>query len=312
MKKHILLLMSVLSLSFLIAGCNNSSPEKPPKPVIAVSIVPEREFVRAVAGDLVDVVTMIPPGSSPSNYQPTPLEMESFSNASIYFAIGVPAEDANILKKAKELNPQLKIVKLDDEVGKIYPHRYFEDAHFPEDEEAENADNENDHESHDVGMKDPHIWMSPKRVMVMVDTIAGELSKMDSKNSDIYIANAKLYKEKLSSLDLKIKQTLEGLPNRSFIIYHPSLGYFADDYGLEMVSVESSGKSASAKELERIIDFAREENIKVIFYQSEIDSSQSRTLANEIGGKTTEISTLSGNYIENMKKIASTFKEVLQ
>ncbi|KDR94401.1 zinc transport system substrate-binding protein [Peptoclostridium litorale DSM 5388] len=312
MKKRILLLLTVLSLSFLIAGCNGSSPEKPTKPVIAVSIVPEKEFVRAVAGDLVDVVTMIPPGSSPSNYQPTPLEMESFSNASIYFAIGVPAEDANILKKAKELNPQLKIVRLDDEVGKMYPHRYFEDAHSHEDELTEKGGTENNYENHDIGIKDPHIWMSPKRVMVMVDTIASELSKMDSENSETYISNAKSYKEKLSSLDLKIKQTLEGLPNKSFIIYHPSLGYFADDYGLEMVSVESSGKSASAKELEYIIDFAREKNIKVVFYQSEIDSSQSRTLANEIEGKTTEISTLSGNYIENMEKIASTFKEVLQ
>ncbi len=312
MKKHILLLVSVLVMSFLFSGCSSSPPEKPSKPVVAVSIVPEKEFVHAVAGDLVDVVTMIPPGSSPSNYQPTPLEMQSFSNASIYFTIGVPAEDANILKKANELNPRLKIVRLDDEVEKKYPHRYFNETHSHEDGEIQSDNIDKTSKEHDLGMKDPHIWMSPKRVMVMVDIIAKELSEMDNENSEIYLKNAKSYKEKLSSLDLKIKQTLDGIQNKSFIIYHPALGYFADDYGLEMISVEISGKNASAKELQSIIDFARENNIKVVFYQSEIDSNQSKTLANEIGGKTTEISTLSGNYIENMEKIASTFKEVLQ
>ena len=86
-------------------------------------------------------------------------------------------------------------------------------------------------------------------------------------------------------LDNDIRSALTDLPNRTIIVYHPAFGYFAADYGLTMIALEEEGKEAAAVDLQRVIDLARAQNIKVVFYQAEIDSKQSRTLAEEIGGQ---------------------------
>lgn len=292
MKVKGLVLILMVCMSIVFPGCRQKSgvPDTPAeKPTVVVSIVPQETFVKAVAGDLVNIVTMIPPGSSPENYAPTPQELQAFSKASIYFSIGIPTELAGILPKAYDINKSLKIVRLAEEVSEIYPARYFA-----------------------PGERDPHIWLSPKRVKVMIDVISRELSVLDPENEAIYEMNAQEYKEKLDKLDRDIRDSLSGLQNRTFIVYHPAFGYFADDYDLEMLSLEEEGKEATAEEIQDKIDRAKREGIKVIFYQAEMDSRQARTFAGEIGGKAEQIAPLAPNYIENLEKIAQTFAALLK
>lgn len=287
-KIAVLMMITVLFFS----GCSKKASVDNSKLIVASSIVPETTFIKAVGGDLIDVVTLIPPGNSPANYELTPRDIELFSNAKIYFTIGVPAEEANILPRVKDLNYEVIMVDLAQAVSKKYPHRYFTD--------------------HEEGTRDPHIWLSPKRVKVMVDTIAEELAKIDEKNKDTYRENRDKYIEQLDILDEKIKNTLKDVKGKGFMIYHPSFGYFADDYHLEMVAVENHGKEATLKEFQEIIDIAREKSIKVVFYQEEIDSAQSKALAEELGGITQKLSPLAPDYIANLEIIADTFKAVLK
>ncbi len=267
------------------AGEDKPAAEADGKLIVAVSIVPERTFVEAVCGDLVDVVTLIPPGSSPENYEPTPAEMEKFADAAVYFTIGVPTEAANILPSAGDV----KVVSLQDEVSKIYADRTFE-----------------------AGERDPHIWLSPKRVQVMIDVIARELAALDPDNTEAYNKNATAYKAELDAADAQLREALSGVRDKAFIVYHPAFGYFADDYGLTMYALEEEGKEATAEHLQEVIDIAKADNAKVIFYQAEIDSSQSEAFAEEIGGKTMQLEPLSPDYIENLKAMAQIMAEVMQ
>lgn len=278
--------MIILSAIFLF-GCSNNEQEnvKEDKPIIAVTIVPEQTFVEAVCGDQAEVVVLVPPGNSPENYEPTPMVIEKFSKASLYFSIGVPTEEANILPKATNI----KTIALHDEVASIYDDRTFES-----------------------GERDPHIWLSPKRAKVMVEVISREMGKLDEANKETYEKNAKAYIEKLDELDKEIKTSLDGVQNKKIIVYHPAFGYLADDYSLEMYALEEEGKESTAMHLQEMIDLAKKENIKAIFYQEEIDSSQSKAFAEEIGGKTVQLSPLAADYIENLKKMAETISEVMQ
>ncbi|MEN8907373.1 MAG: zinc ABC transporter substrate-binding protein, partial [Clostridiales bacterium] len=165
---------------------------------------------------------------------------------------------------------------------------------------------------HEHEGKDPHIWMSPKRVVVMIEKIRDELINIDNENKEIYNDNAKKYIDELKSVDSEIKTILKGNEKESFIIFHPSMGYFAEDYNLEMVAIEESGKEATAKKLENVIDFAKKKKIKFVFYQEEFDDSQAKTIADEIGGSTLKIAPLDSDYIENLKEIANSFKKVLR
>lgn len=294
------LLYIVIGFIITMIGCKNTdivndklSGNSKEKITIAVSIVPQETFVKAVAGDLVEVVTMIPPGNSPANYQPTPKEMTSLSKSEIYFAIEVPTEKENILDKIEEFNKDIKVVSLSDKVAAVYP-----DLNFHEDKD--------DH--HDG--RDPHIWLSPKRVKVMVEVIKDELIDIDRENKQIYEKNAEKYISDLDKLDKEIEESLKNIEQKAFIIYHPSFGYFADDYGLEMITIEKDGKDTTAQNLQNVIEFAKEKNIKYIFYQEEFDSIQAETVAKEIEGKTIKIAPLAPNYIENLRNIAMNFKDI--
>lgn len=274
-----------------LSGCWQKQEEpadaggKAERPVIAVTIVPQATFAKAVCGELAEVITLVPPGSSPESYEPTPQQMEQFSKASLYFTIGVPAESAKFIGSVGNA----RIIPLHEEVAAVYPDISFE-----------------------TGGRDPHIWLSPKRAMVMVEAMSRELSALDPDNKETYEANAKDYIRQLEELDREISSALEGIANRKFIVYHPAFGYFAQDYGLTMYSLEEEGKEAAPRHLAEMVDLARRENIKAIFYQEEIDASQSRAFAEEIGGKTIQLSPLAADYIDNLKAMAGLIAEVMQ
>lgn len=290
--KSILCAALALCLVFL-TGCAQkpaettpaSAPAEPGKKTVAVTIVPEQTFVKAVCGDLLNVVVMVPPGSSPESYEPTPQEMKNFSDSALYFTVGVPVEKANILPKAGSV----KVVSLQDAVAAEYKDRTFDGTE-----------------------RDPHIWLSPKRAKVMVKTIAKSLCELDPANAAAYNKNADAYVKQLDTLDSEIKTSLANVKNRKFIIFHPAFGYFAEDYGLEMYALEEEGKEATVRHLQDMIDFAKREGIKVVFYQEEIDSSQSKSFAEEIKGKMMQLSPLAADYIDNLRAMTKLMAEVMQ
>ncbi|MFP4461361.1 MAG: metal ABC transporter solute-binding protein, Zn/Mn family [Thermotogota bacterium] len=255
---------------------------------VSVSIPPQKTFVEAVGKELVDVTVIIPPGYSPANYAPTARQIIDFSRSSVYFTIGVPAETSNILPKIAANAPNMKIIKLWEKVDSVYEPRYFSEEN-----------------------RDPHIWLSPKRVVVMIEAIRDYLSSTDPQNRDIYKANANEYIAKLDQLNSEIEQKLSEIEGKGFFCFHPSFGYFADDYSLIMHALEENGKEATPKKLAEMVELARKKHYKVIFFQAEIDSSQTKSFANEIGGKALKLDPLSEDYCENLKKMGQIFLDVL-
>ncbi|SHI57597.1 zinc transport system substrate-binding protein [Dethiosulfatibacter aminovorans DSM 17477] len=304
MKKMILLCAAVM-LSMILISCSGDNPADESEEIqgikVAVSIVPQERFVREVGGDLVDVVAMIPAGASPANYQPTPKHMQKLSEADLYFSIGVASERANIIPKIYDLNEDIKLVSLEKKVAEVYPMLMMD-----------NHEHEGEIHDEDIEEADPHIWLSPRRVTLMVETIRDSFVEIDPKNSDVYMENAEEYIRKLEALDARFREAFGGLDRKAFIIYHPAYGYLADDYGLEMVTVEENGKEATVDRLTEIIDFARNKEIKVVFYQDEFDSSQAETIAKEIDGTAVEVSPLSYDYVNAMEDILDKLQPVLK
>lgn len=278
MKRH---LIAILILAALLSGCRPSAVSE--KPIIVTSIVPMRTLIASVVGDRGEVVAVVPPGASPTNYEPTPQEMATLSEAAYYFSLQVPTERANILPKLSTINPGLTPVLIDEAVATVYPVRYF------------------DEDDHDHGDHDPHIWLSPKRMILAVTLITQELSAALPEDAALFEANAQELIGQLEDLDAYIRSRVESLDTKTFIIYHPSYGYFADDYGLDMVAIESEGKEETAQGIESIVDFAQANGLRVIFHQAEIDSTQAETIAGEIGGTTQVLTPLDADYIASMR-----------
>lgn len=294
--KKILILVVILSISvILFSGCE--SPVSNEKPIIITSIVPMKTFIENIVGDQFEVIAIVPPGANPSNYEPSPQELTKISEASYYFTIGVPTETANILPKIDTLNNSVEIIHIDEEVAKVYEELLFDSDH-------------SEHSEHEL--HDHHLWLSPKRVLVMIEVIEDTMSNAFEDSQELFESNANRYKEEIIALDDYIKEKSAQIENKVFIIYHPSYNYFANEYGFQMVAIEEEGKEETAKGIEEVIQFALENDIKVIFHQAEIDSQQAKTIADEIGGITKMLEPLSANYIDSMKNVIDTFSEFIE
>lgn len=142
----------------------------------------------------------------------------------------------------------------------------------------------------------------------MVEIIRDELIDLKPENKEKYIKNSNIYIEKIKSTKQEIQEILKNKKDNYLLVYHPSFGYLADEFNLEMISIEKEGKDATPKQLQDIIDFAKENDIKKIYHQAEIDSRQTESLAEEINADLVKLNPLAENYLENMlemtKKIA--------
>lgn len=284
MKKKFGFSVILVVLLMGLTACNQAplAESQEAKPIVAVTIVPQATFVNAIAGDSVEIITMVPPGSSPETYEPTPQQMVEFSKAATYFAIGIAVEETKVLPSIGEI----PVVDLAEAVRDEYPDRMF-----------------------DEGERDEHIWLSPKRVKVMVQAITEELVRLMPENKDAFQKNSQAYVALLDELDQELVDIFAEMSPKIFIVYHPAFGYIAEDYNLEMVALEEEGKESTPQQLQSVVDLAKEQALKSVFYQQEVDSRQATSFAEEIKGSAVQLSPLSAEYIENMKTMALAIAE---
>lgn len=256
---------------------------------VAVTLLPQVEFVSRVGGDRVEVMVMVPPGASPHTYEVTPAQMVSLSKARMYAKVGSPVEfEVTWLEKLVAQNKDMLVVDCSKGIALI-----------------ESTDP-------DEPGTDPHIWTSPRNVKVMVNNICEGLIQIDPENSAYYEKNRDAYLSKLDVLDGDIITALKGSTQTSFIVYHPAWGYFAHDYGLQQLGIERGGKEPQAAYMARLIKEAKEQGVKVIFISPEFDSKNAETIASEIGGRVAVIDPLAADYLVNMEHVALAFKESLK
>lgn len=163
-----------------------------------------------------------------------------------------------------------------------------------------------EHHHHHHGENDPHSWVSPANVKIMAKNIYDALVKVDSKNSSYYKTNYEKFLNEIKDTDRKIKKILIDVETGSkFLVFHPSWGYFARDYGLTQVAIEVEGKEPKPKMLSKIIDYAKKENIKAVFTQLEFSDKSSRAIAAELNVKVIKETPLAADWSNNLIKMAN-------
>ena len=158
---------------------------------------------------------------------------------------------------------------------------------------------------------DPHIWLSPRSAVIQVENIYKGLIAVDSENQEYYYRNKEQYVNDLKVLDTDIIASLSDFDGRNFMVFHPSWEYFARDYNLTMTAVEIEGKEPSAGDMARLIETAKENNIKFIFVQPQFSTKSAEVIAKEIGGSVVAVDPLPQDYITNMRIVSNTFSQGL-
>lgn len=257
---------------------------------LTVSIEPLRYFVENVAGDKFVVTTLVPTGASPETYELTPQQVVEVSDSRAYFTVGTLGLEKTRLQKLTENAPELVTVNVSDSIPLMTT-------------DETNCTDEHHGHLHSDGV-DLHTWTSTTSARAIVKRICHALIELDSANAAFYAHRSDSLLAHIDSIDVQIRATLRNLQHRTFLIYHPALGYFARDYGLQQMSVETDGKEPSAERMQQLIHRAQSENVKVVFIQTEHSGRAARRIAEAIGGRVVNISPLDYQWDAQMLHIA--------
>ncbi len=259
---------------------------------VFVSVLPLATFAERIGGERVEVHTMVQPGHSPATYEPTPRQITALAGADLYLRVGAPFEDA-WMKRIHATNADMRVVDLRAGL-QLRPQPDHDHAH------------DHGHEHHGRGgpALDAHVWTSPRLARRMAVTIRDTFTELDPTGADTYAANQAEFDAALAALDAELQRRLSRLGNRSFLVYHPAWGYFADAYGLTQVPIEREGKEPGARRLAALIDQARAEDARLILVQPQFDQRAAGQVARAIGGRVATVDPLSPDYAVTLRRLA--------
>ena len=280
-------LIYILTL-FILSGCGNTT-QKSEKPILTVTLEPLRYFTEAIAGNNYEVVSMVPKGSSPESYDPTPQQLVNLSKSQAYFRIGYIGFEQAWMKKLEANCPNMKVFDTSKGIDLIRDKGHWHGDHFHE------------------GGVEPHVWNSTQNALIIADNIYQALCELDSTHQEDYQKRLDVLKQTIRQTDANVHTLLENADS-TFLIYHPALSYFARDYGLKQVSIEEGGKEPSPAQLKALIETCRNENVHTIFVQQEFDQRNAQLIANELGVNIVSINPLSYDWVKEMIRIAEALK----
>lgn len=276
--------MYMLALGiFLLAGQAWAS-QQTGRLNVFVGIPPQAYFVERVGGEYVDVSVLVGPGQSPHAYEPTPKQMARLSEADVYCRIGLPFEERLFQKISGTMQ---KTLIVDTRKGiQLRPV---------------DAVDEHDREQ---GSFDPHIWLSPRLILIQAGTICDSLCAKDPDHAALYREKLKTFKAELERLDADLGKKLAPFTGRDIFVFHPAFGYFADTYGLKQVAIETAGKEPGSKSLAAVVDRARKQGVKVIFAERQFSPKSASAVALQVGADVMTLDPLGRDCFQNLTSIA--------
>ena len=270
----------------MLYSCNNIE-KKSYDNTIFVSIAPLKPIVEAIVGDDFSVEVLVPAGASPETFEPTPKQFIALNESVMVLSTGLLDFEKSILQRVHD---QSKVINLSQGIATIA-----------------GSCSHTHHGKHCHHGVDPHIWCSPKCIDIMAKNTYNAIVAMVPDKD--YSATYSTLNEQIKELDCVVAKLCSNSSLPYFIIYHPALTYLARDYNLEQVAIEHEGKEPSAKHLATIIERARRDGMKRVFYQSEFPESSVAIVAEDIGAEAVEINPLDENIFENIVTITTLITE---
>ncbi|MDR0323397.1 MAG: zinc ABC transporter substrate-binding protein [Treponema sp.] len=260
--------------------------------LIAVSIPPQSWFVSQIAGDNTRTMILAGSGQNPHNYEPTPRQIKALSGASAWILSGAEFE-ISLFPKVISLFPDLLII--DGTEGVKF--RFMED---------------HDHDGNTrLSIEiDRHTWLGREPAKILAGHIKDTLSLLDSSNESYY-------QERYENLIIEIDNEFDNLSvmlaplnGKSVFVYHPSFGYFLDEFGIYQEAVETGGKEPGPRVLNDLIIKIKEEQALgqwsgVIFVQTQFPVYAARNLAAAVDAELISLDPLAENWLENIRLMGS-------
>lgn len=358
MKKGLLLFLVFILVLFTAACGNEASPtettqEKGETVQIYTTVYPLQYFAERIGGEAVNVQSIYPAGANEHTFEPTQKEMMQLADADLFFYIGLGLEGFVENAKKTLANEHVKMIATIDSVpeeqleASTHDHEHeeateeehdheheaaTEEEHDHEHEEASEEEHDHEHEEateeghegHDHGGTDPHVWISPKISQNLALSIKNTLVETAPDHKETFEKNYEQLIAELQTLDADFEEMAHDAPNKTFFVSHAAFGYIANTYGLEQIAIAglNSQDEPSQKELTKIIDLAKEKDVKYILFEQNVSSKLTEVIQKEVGAESLVLHNLgvlskedvanNETYFTLMKRNLDTLKTVLQ
>lgn len=332
MKKFLsLFLFSIVAV--ILAACGGddnattdqeTTEQSTDKLSIYTTVYPLQYFTERIGGEYVDVSSIYPPGTNEHTFEPTQKDMMTLADADMFFYIGLGLE--GFVEKAKDTlaNENVKLVATADHVSEEKLHISTGHVH------AEGEEDDHGHEEHEEASDhsghehDSHVWLSPVISQDLATVIKDELIAAMPEQESLFTENYEALVAELKELHANFEAMAAQTTQKTFFVSHAAFGYIAGHYGFTQVPVAglNSQSEPSQKELTKIVDLAKKENIQYIFFEQNVSSNLTEVIQNEVGADSLilhNLSVLTADDIKNgetyftlMEKNIEALKTALQ
>ena len=254
-----------------------------------MSVGPDAFFTKSIGGNLINVVTIVPSGSSPHFFEPQPRQALELSNADIWFRRGEMFEK-RLLKTLEKTSPKMNIYDLRVGVPLIegscnHHHHGHEHTH------AHTHDDE----------KDLHTWTSPRMAILHVKRIAKVLEKYYPEDAKEFHKNATALIKKLNTYHQALKANLKSSAGSIILVSHPAFAYLCKDYGLKQVSIEVEGKEPHPRHLDKVLKKLIEDKVSHVFIQEQYNNKGALAISEMLHLDYTNIDPYTEDYFTMLK-----------
>jgi zinc transport system substrate-binding protein len=315
MKRKFAFAMIIFTVLLCAAGCTQNKKNKASydkgKINVTATIFPPYDFVRAIAGDKVNLTMLLPPASESHSFEPTPKDIITIQNSDVFIYVGGES-DVWVTRILKSMDTRaMTVIALMDTVDVV------------EEEVVEGMEEEAGEEG---VAYDEHVWTSPQNAVRIVQLIAEVLCKADAANANEYRQNAENYSAELHKLDAAFQAVVDKAKRKTIVFGDRfPFRYFADHYGLSYFAAFpgcSTETEPSAATVAFLIDKIKDEKIPVIFHIELSNERMADTIAEETGAKKLLLHSCHNitkkdfengvTYLELMNRNAGSLREALQ
>lgn len=257
---------------------------------IAVSLPPLAWLAQAVGGERAAVTVLLPPGSTPETFEPTPRQMLEMSQARVVVVVGHPAfpfEERllhSLLERHAAANGAQVVRLVGGSRGEALDTR-------------------------SLAAGDPHVWLSPTVMASAARDLAAALEVVDPDSAPGYARGLAATLAEIERIEGEVERILTGMHDRRFLVVHPAWGSFAARFGLEQVAIEEEGKEPSPSRLAALVQQARTEQVRVLFVQRGFSTRSAEVLAAEVGARLVELDPLARDWPAMMLETARALAE---
>jgi zinc transport system substrate-binding protein len=274
----------VVAFMMLALSVAAGSPARADPPLVVASFYPLYEFSKQVAGDRAEVVTLVPFGVEPHDWEPSPQDVVRVQKAKLFVYNGAGLEPwvDKLLRDAKAKG--VVVVRASERValitGEGHGHEHAQGVKPKGDAHAVN----------------PHVWLDPVGAQVQVEAIRAGFAKIDPANAVAYAAGAQAYRTRLATLDAAFASGLRQCARRDIVTTHAAFSYVARRYGLTQIAISGLEPESepSPADLAALVRQVKERKVRYVFFETLVSPKLAETLAREVGAKTLVLNPIEG------------------